>query len=116
MSYKGQVGKTEAKAIIEAAEDVLDEMFTETGKETVIYYLQINHSLKLTDIYDRPARFQEVLVKFLGEFGGELILRRVIQRLTKIPGPAYGSYTEDMSLEDAVKKVVKGSGIVQLTP
>jgi hypothetical protein len=116
MENKVQVGKAEAAAIVAAAEDVLDEMFTETGKESVLYYLRINHGTKLTDIYSDPARFQKDISSFLGEFGSELLLRRMIQRLTKIPGPAFGSYSDLENLEEAVKKVAKGSGVLQLTP
>ncbi len=85
---------------------VLREMFTETGMETVAYYLSLNYGVTLDDSWRSPSRFQDSLVLFLGDFGGKIILRRLILRISAIGRLARPPPGETLDLSDCVRAIL----------
>ncbi len=85
---------------------VLREMFTETGMETVAYYLSLNYGVSLDDSWRNPSRFQDSLVLFLGDFGGKIILRRLIARICAAGRLARPLPGEMVDLPDCVTAVL----------
>ena len=72
----------EGKArVVHEVRHTLSELFTESGMMTVLYYLETDYDTRLADSWEDPSKFRRNFVVFLGEFGGNLILRRIEQRL-----------------------------------
>ncbi len=92
--------------------EVLGEMFTESGMETVLYYLQINHKTTLRDSWENPSKFQKALMVFLGEFGGTLLMRRIVRRVLELNRSPYVDQSEAFDLESAIRRVrpIQGAG------
>jgi len=78
-------------------------MFTQTGMETVVYYLKINYGVTLSDVSENPKAFQDALVEFLGDFGGKLLLRRMVLRLREAGGQPFLGTEKIVGLEEAVR-------------
>jgi hypothetical protein len=85
---------------------VLREIFTESGVETVLYYLQINHNTTLKDGWENPSKFQKSLMIFLGEFGGTLLIRRITRRVLESNRCSLVEDSGAVDLEAAVRRVM----------
>lgn len=90
-------------AITREVREVLEEMFTQTGMETVVYYLKINYDVTLSDASDNPKEFQDALAAFLGDFGSKLLLKRIVNRLMRLGGQAHRAPERTWELEEVVK-------------
>ena len=106
MSFTAENEHTVGNALALEIKEVLGEMFTESGMETVLYYLQINHKTTLRDSWENPSKFQKSLMVFLGEFGGTLIMRRIVRRVLELHHSSYLGQSEALDLETAIRHVL----------
>lgn len=80
---------------------VMEEIFTEAGMETILYYLKVNYDTDLRDAWEDPLKFQRALEEFLGDFGGKLLLKRIVRRVSP-----FGTHTRPGSQENPGLEVV----------
>jgi len=74
----------EGKArVVHEVTRTLNELFTESGLRTVLYYLETDYDTTLADSWEDPSKFRRNFVVFLGDFGGNLILQRIEMRLAR---------------------------------
>ena len=93
-------------ALVEDVRAVFEEMFTETGMETIAYYLKIGYNVTWNDAAKNPGRFQESLFDFLGDFGGKLLMRRIVSRLQRPGGRVYQTPDRAVQLEEVVRRLI----------
>lgn len=63
---------------------ILGEIFTESGVQTVLFYLARDYDTTVDDAWKAPDKFSSSLQVFLGDFGGLLVARRISERLSKL--------------------------------
>ena len=85
---------------------MFEEMFTETGMETIAYYLKIGYNVTWKDAAENPRLFQEALFEFLGDFGGKLLLRRIVNRLQRAGGRVYQMPDKAVQLDEVVRGLI----------
>jgi len=90
--------------IVREVRGVLEEMFTETGMETILYYLKIDYGTDLNSAWKDPIKFQESILEFLGDFGGKLILRRMVGRVFRLSLQSMPAPQDALNLEVAVAR------------
>ena len=102
MSSIARIRADQRSEITKEVMGVLEEMFSDTGMETILYYLKVDYNTSCSDAWEDPSKFQDSLVEFLGDFGGKLLLRRMITRISSL-GPAISpAKNQTLSLESAV--------------
>jgi len=87
--------------IREKLDSALTSVFSEDGKQAVLFYLTEKYSLTLERASKDPGKLERSLTNFLGEIGWTVVKRRILQ---EIHGPALeigGASMETASLSDA---------------
>jgi hypothetical protein len=69
--------------VVEEVMLTLTELFTEAGLKAMLFYLSTDYDTGLSDLRENPSKFKANFLVFLGDFGGNLILRRIEQRLAR---------------------------------
>ena len=87
--------------IRERLDSALTSVFSENGKNAVLFYLTEKYSLTLEKASEDPEKLEKSLTNLLGEIGWTVVKRRILQEFYG-PSPEIGSMSvETVSLSDA---------------
>lgn len=94
----------EERRILGAADKSLSEIFAETGKLTVLYYLKTRYGLTLADLLDRPEDIRVALGDFLGAMGSEIVWQIMATRICAAvwPGGAEAGLRPEIPLLESL--------------
>lgn len=87
-------GAAYGRALIRVLEDSLSEIFTDSGKKTVLFYLKHKYGVTPEDVVDNPTKFKEAMVELLGDMGSSIVhdwvYRRASSNVKIDVGSGYG--------------------------
>ncbi len=66
--------------IVEGLDSALTSVFSESGKEAVIYYMTQKYSLSLEQASRDPKKLEHALTSLLGEIGWTVVKRRILEQ------------------------------------
>ena len=82
ISAERVAGQTrEVLATLDAA---LTDVFSESGKQTILYYLSGDYSLTLEDAANHLTKLEESLTSLLGESGWIVVKRKIVEQFERL--------------------------------
>ena len=82
-------------------DSALTSVFTEDGKQAVLFYMTEKYSLTLEQASRDPGRLEAAMTSLLGEIGWMVVKRRILEQLTSRKLGPETKPIETASLSDA---------------
>ncbi len=76
---QSRVQKADLSEVVARLDSALTSIFSEDGKQTVLYYMRERYGLTLDQAFADPVKLEKALTGLLGDIGWMVIKRRILE-------------------------------------